>query len=173
LLTYSSPYNYETLAFVVPDSRRADFSDAEWIRSTPGLKIAVPNLPYFKLVLAREFPNVTIVPVPSEHLNDYYFEGMGEPADALFYTAETGSFRSLLYPAFSVAIPKPVMIKIPNAYPVCRGDIHLARFLSIWIDLKKNDGTISDLYDHWVMGKNAQKVKPNWSVIRDVLHWVD
>ena len=32
--------------------------------------------------------------------------------------AERGSFRTLLYPAFSVAVPHPVILKIPLAYPV-------------------------------------------------------
>ena len=174
LMSFSAPYNYETIAFIVPDASRADFSSAEWIRSTKGLRIAVPDLPYFKTMLAREFPNVTIVPIPFDNgrLNDF-FEGKGEPADALFYTAEQGSFRTLIYPAFSVATPQPLILKIPNAYPVCRNDMALARFLSIWIDLKKNDGTIAALYDHWILGKDAEKSKPHWSIIRDVLHWVD
>ena len=45
-MVYSSNYIDETLAFVVPDHRRADFSSAEWIRGTTGLKVAVPDLPY-------------------------------------------------------------------------------------------------------------------------------
>jgi Na+/H+-dicarboxylate symporter len=45
---FSSNYLDETLAFVVPSYRRADFSSAEWIRRTPGLRIAVPELPYLR-----------------------------------------------------------------------------------------------------------------------------
>jgi hypothetical protein len=45
-------------------------------------------------------------------------------------------------------------------------------FVNIWIDLKKKDKTIKALYDHWILGKAAEKKEPRWSIIRDVLHWV-
>ena len=156
-MVYSSNYIDETLAFIVPDYRRADFSSAEWIRGTPGLRVAVPDLPYLLGLVQREFPGVTIVPIPFTHatITDF-FEGRGPSVDALAYTAERGSFRSLLYPAFSVAVPHPVVLKLPLAYPVARHDVEAARFLSNWIDLKQKDGTIQALYDHWVLGRDAQ-----------------
>ena len=173
-MVYSATYIDETLAFIVPDYRRADFSSAEWIRATPGLKVAVPDLPYLLGLVQREFPGVTIVPIPFTHANiTDYFEGRGPAVDALAYTAERGSFRSLLYPAFSVAVPHPVVIKLPLAYPVARHDVEAARFLSNWIDLKRKDGTIQSLYDHWVLGRDARRTEPRWSVVRNVLHWVN
>ena len=173
-MAFSSNYLDETLAFIVPDYRRADFSSADWIRKTPGLRVAVPNLPYAKELVHREFPGVTIVEVPlnSTSVTDF-FKGQGEPVDALVLTAERGSFRTLLYPAFSVAVPHPVILKLPLAYPVARHDIEAARFLSNWIDLKNKDGTIKSLYDHWILGQNASPPKRRWSVIRNVLHWVN
>ena len=35
------------------------------------------------------------------------------------------------------------------------------------------DGTIDGLFDYWIMGKNAGPSGQRWSIIRDVLHWVD
>ena len=49
----------------------------------------------------------------------------------------------------------------------------MASFLSGWIELKRKDGTLQALYDHWVLGLDADARGPRWSVIRDVLHWVD
>jgi Na+/H+-dicarboxylate symporter/ABC-type amino acid transport substrate-binding protein len=172
-MVYSSNYMDETMAFIVPDYRRADFSSAEWVRATPGLRVAVPDLPYLLGLVQREFPGVTVVPIPFSHtaITDF-FEGRGPSVDALAYTAERGSFRSLLYPAFSVAVPHPVVLKLPLAYPVARHDVEAARFLSNWIDLKQKDGTIKGLYDHWVLGRDARHAQPRWSVLRNVLHWV-
>jgi ABC-type amino acid transport substrate-binding protein len=173
-IVLSSSYLDETLAFIVPDYRRADFSSADWIRETPGLRVAVPNLYYLHDLIHREFPGVTTVEIPFTHASiTDYFEGRGEPVDGLVLTAERGSFRTLLYPAFSVAVPHPVTLKIPLAYPVARHDLEFARFMSLWIDLKKKDATIQSLYDHWILGQNAQPPKKRWSVIRNVLHWVD
>jgi len=173
-IVFSPPYLDETLAFVVPDYRRADFADAGWIRKTPGLRVGVPDLPYLLMLVDREFPGVTTVAIPMNQTSiDDFFAGRGEPVDALVATAERGSFYSLLHPAFSVAVPQPVILKIPLAYPVARHDLEFARFLGLWIDLKKKDGTIQSLYDHWILGKNAELPKKHWSVLRNVLHWVD
>jgi Na+/H+-dicarboxylate symporter/ABC-type amino acid transport substrate-binding protein len=172
-MAFSSNYLDETLAFIVPDYRRADFSSAEWIRKTPGLRVAVPNLPYASVLLHREFPGVTQVEVPLDNkIVTDFFKGQGPPVDALLLTAERGSFRTLQYPAFSVAVPHPVVLKLPLAYPVARHDLEAARFLSNWIDLKTKDGTIQSLYDHWILGKDATPPKRRWSVIRNLLHWV-
>jgi Na+/H+-dicarboxylate symporter/ABC-type amino acid transport substrate-binding protein len=167
---FSPPYLDETMAFVVPDHRRAEFSDAEWVRAQAGLRVGVPDLPYVRQVVEREFPNVTIVPVP---LGDPegFFASRGERLDAIFLTAERGSFLTLLYPAYSVAVPHPLEMRMPLAYPVARHDLEMARFLGLWIDLKKKDGTIQALYDHWILGRDARAKKPRWSILRDVLHW--
>jgi hypothetical protein len=45
--------------------------------------------------------------------------------------------------------------------------------VNTWVELKKRDGTIRRTYDHWILGKGAQRTGPRWCVIRDVLHWVD
>jgi hypothetical protein len=39
--------------------------------------------------------------------------------------------------------------------------------------MKEKDGTIQKAYDYWVLGKQFKKKQPRWSVIRDVLHWVE
>jgi ABC-type amino acid transport substrate-binding protein len=169
---FSANYIDETLAFVVPDYRRADFSSAEWIRANPGLKVAVPDIPYLLDLVQREFPGVVALPLPldTEKAADY-LRSRGDAVDAVALTAERGSFLTLLHPAYSVAVPHPVILKIPLAYPVARHDIEFARFLSHWIDLKQKDGTIPALYNHWILGQDARPPRPHWSILRDVLHW--
>jgi Na+/H+-dicarboxylate symporter len=169
-MVFTAPYLDETLAFLVPDHRRSEFLSAEKVRAAHGLRIAVPDLPYVLLLMNREFPKVETVTMkdPMD-----YLEGRGPSVDALVLTAERGSFLTLLYPAYSVAVPHPLELRIPLAYPVARRDMEFARFLGTWIDLKRKDGTIGKLYDHWILGKAASAPKPHWSVLRDVLHWVD
>jgi len=169
-LDFSPPYLDETLAFVVRDHRRAEFSHAEWIREQEGLRVAAPDLAFFLLVLKREFPKLDVVPVPMRDIPGY-LEGRGEPVDAVCLTAERGSFLTLLYPAFSVAVPHPMEVRLPLAYPVARHDLDLTRYLATWIDIKKKDGTIRDLYAHWILGRDARAKRPRWSILRNVLHW--
>jgi Na+/H+-dicarboxylate symporter/ABC-type amino acid transport substrate-binding protein len=169
-IVFTPPYIDETLAFLVPDHRRSEFLSAEKVRAAHGLRVAVPDLPYALFLVKREFPNVETVTLkdPMD-----YLEGRGPSVDALVLTAERGSFLTLLYPAYSVAVPHPLDLRIPLAYPVARRDLEFARFLGTWIDLKRKDGTIGKLYDHWILGKAASAPKPHWSMLRDVLHWVD
>ena len=87
--------------------------------------------------------------------------------------AERGSAWTLLYPQFSVVVPEPGIIKVPLAYPIAEHDAAFAGFMNTWIDLKRKDGTIQRLYDYWVLGRDAAPRQPRWSVIRNVLHWVD
>jgi ABC-type amino acid transport substrate-binding protein len=87
--------------------------------------------------------------------------------------AESGSVLTLLYPKFTVVVPEPGVVKIPLAYPVARRDQDWAHFINAWIELKRRDGTIDALYGHWILGKRADKRQPRWSIIRNVLHWVE
>jgi Na+/H+-dicarboxylate symporter len=169
---FSPPYLDEVLAFVAPDHRRAEFSDAAWVRAQPGLRVGIPDLPYVAQLVGREFPNVTIVPIPLDDAGGHFADrGKAERLDAVCLTAERGAFQTLLHPAWSVAVPHPLDIRLPLAYPVARHDLEMARFLGLWIELKRRDGTIRALYDHWILGKDAKARQPRWSILRDVLGW--
>jgi hypothetical protein len=87
--------------------------------------------------------------------------------------AERGSAWTLRSPQFTVVVPEPGVLKVPLAYALPQHDHDFARFLNTWIELKRRDGTIDDLYQYWILGRNAAARRPRWSVIRDVLHWVE
>ena len=99
------------------------------------------------------------------------FPSPREPVDALLLTAERGSAWTLLHPEFSIVVPMPGRIQVPLAYPVA--DLEMARFVDTWIDLVRKDGTIQELYDYWILGRTARGRAPRWSIVRNVLHWVD
>ena len=69
-------------------------------------------------------------------------------------------------------VPKPDVSKIPMAYPVAGRDREFAGFLSHWIQLKHNGREYAMLYNHWILGLDAEPKHPRWSIIRDVLGWV-
>ena len=102
-----------------------------------------------------------------------FFDGRRGHADALVLPAERASAWSLMYPAYSVVVPGPEQIHIPLAYPIGRRDQPLAAFVNTWIGLKRKDGTLDAVYKHWILGQDAASVEPRWSIIRNVLHWVD
>jgi ABC-type amino acid transport substrate-binding protein len=166
---FSAPYMDATLAFVVKDHRLEEFSSRDAIRRLEAPRIGVLNVPYYVDKVRRVLPQATVVQLNSI---TEFFEGKGEELDAFLYAAEAGSAWSLLYPAYTVAIPQPGVLKGPVAYPLPRGDRDLVDFINVWLELKKRDRTIEVLYDYWVLGKNAVPRQPRWSVIRNILHWV-
>ena len=36
-----------------------------------------------------------------------------------------------------------------------------------------SEGTIQHAYDYWILGRGGEKDGPRWSILRDVLGWVD
>jgi ABC-type amino acid transport substrate-binding protein len=166
---YSIPYIDYTLAFLVKDYRRHDFNDFKLL-SRQDLTLAITAGPYYQNLLHTLLPRADLLIIDSY---DTFFDHYSDMADALFTVAEKGAAWSLLYPAYSVAIPFGDKIKFPIAFPVPLGEESLADLLKNWISLKQKDGTINGLYDYWILGKQPAHHTPRWSIIRDVLHWVD
>ncbi len=172
-MLFSDPYMDLTPAVVIRDHQRERFLEMSDIRERAGLKMAVRSSKidtYFVDKLRHGFPLAEIVVIDMEQ---DFFEAEKGTFDALVSTAEGGSAWTLLYPSFTVVVPRPLKLSVPLAYPVARKDQEFADFVSTWIELKKKDGTFQRFYDHWILGLTAQQTGPRWSVVRDVLHWVD
>jgi len=165
---FSAPYLDETLAFLVPDHERTRFSSWDDIRSARGLRVGVIRAPYYLQKVDAELPGVEIVPIeePAQ-----MFQLRSPPLDAIMLTAERGSAYTLLHPEYSVAVPKPRVAKVPLAYVIAGRDAALASVVNTWIDLKRKDGTIDELFGHWILGRDAARRQRRWSVVDDVLKW--
>jgi Na+/H+-dicarboxylate symporter len=170
LAGYSIPYLYLSAAFLVKDHRRKDFSSIDAIAQLDHPRVAIEALPYYKDKVLLRLPNIELVEVLSPR---DYIENRSDALDAMVMTAESASAWSLLYPQFTAITPESVTIRLPFAFPLPKGEDALADFLEVWIDLKQSDGTIDQLYGYWVLGKQDRRRQPRWSVIRDVLHWVE
>jgi ABC-type amino acid transport substrate-binding protein len=170
-MVFSNPYLDETFAFVVKDHLRERFSTWASIREFGDSPVAVPDLPYYVDRLKARAPALKLQVVGTiQQIED----GMKNATlDAVALPAERGSVLTLLYPKYTVVVPEPGVVKIPLAYPVARRDHDWAYFLNLWIELKRRDGTIDALYGHWILGKQAGTRQPRWSIMRDVLHWID
>jgi ABC-type amino acid transport substrate-binding protein len=72
-----------------------------------------------------------------------------------------------------VVVPEPNPVKVPLAYPLPPNHTDWAELVNNWIELKRRDGTIAALFRHWIMGQGAEPRGRRWSVVRNVLHWVN
>jgi Na+/H+-dicarboxylate symporter/ABC-type amino acid transport substrate-binding protein len=166
----SDSYLDETVALIVPDHAREQFTSWEAIRRLGSLTIAVPAVPYYLRKLREMLPSAEVQ--VSDDVESWFARAHAD-GEALALPAERGSAFTLKYPAYSVVVPGPEPIKVPLAYPIGKRDEPLARFVNTWIALKRKDGTIDAAYQHWILGHDATPSRPRWSIVRDVLHWVE
>lgn len=169
-VAFSSPYLDETMAFVLKDYLRSQFEQWEDIEAMESLTVAVPNVPYYIAKVRERLPKAKLHIVPDIRT---IFEGLGTAFDAAILPAERASAWTLLHPEFSVVVPEPGLVKVPIAFALARNDERLISFFNTWLELKHRDGTIDALYGHWILGQSAGTRSPRWSVIRNVLHWVE
>jgi len=167
---FSEPYIDETLAFVVKDYLRGRFETWASIQAIRDITIGIPPVPYYEQALKARLPGVPLreFTLTQDPLSD------AAGFDAVALPAERGSVMTLLNPQWSVVVPQPDLLKVPIAFPLARRDLEWASFVNAWIELKRRDGTLDGLYSHWILGKNpGARETPRWSVIRNVLHWVE
>jgi ABC-type amino acid transport substrate-binding protein len=167
---YSEPYLDLKLAIIVPDHMRRTFmEDAQTLHDGSGFRVALVGSHYFEPLLRSVLPNVEIVNLESA---ESFFSGEKAPADALVLSAEEGAAYTFRHPNYTLILPEK-RIMIPAAYALPRGESQWKDFVDSWIDLKRKDGSIESEYQFWMQGGAAKIKQPRWSIIRDVLGWID
>jgi len=157
-------------AVVVEDHRRDEFKTMAEISQIKSLSLGVLGGDYVGVRIKERFPDVKIVEFNSPQ---EFFDGGFLEVDAFVMSAEAASVWTLLNPEFSVVVPQPAGRSVPLTYVVANKDRDFADYVSYWIELQQKSETIKQLYAHWILGKAAEKTEPRWSIIRNVLHWVD
>ena len=165
---FSRTYLDETLGVIVEDERRAAFMTWKAIKAAGPLTVAVPDVPYYVDTIHELLPDASI-----ERFDDVdaLLGGTGAKVDAIVFPAERGSAWTLMYPRYTVVVPTPSRIRLPLAYPLARNDEAFARYINTWLELKEKDGTLSALYDYWILGRTGEAGARRWSMMRDVLRW--
>jgi ABC-type amino acid transport substrate-binding protein len=164
-IPFSASYVDETLAFIVPDHRRDEFANWEAVRARTDLTLAAPDLPYYVDLMRRLLPRAEIEVMTD--LEAQMAAGTVD-ADAIVAAAERGSAWTLLHPQFTVVVPQPGLVRIPLAYPLAR-DEEWRKFVDQWLELKRKDGTLEELYAYWILGRDAAEKRRRWSIWDDVL----
>jgi Na+/H+-dicarboxylate symporter/ABC-type amino acid transport substrate-binding protein len=170
---FSESYLRATISFLTRDHRRRDFVDAGGLDKLGPLRLGIGDVPYYRDKVQEAMPQAELVSVRSATDTHRVLAAAQSDLDAIVMPAEEAAVWSVMYPGFGVAIPKPDPLRIPVAYAMAPGDEELADLVNMWIELKRNDGTIDRLYRYWIEGRALEKTAPRWSVIRNLLKWVD
>ena len=137
------------------------------MREFDGLPLGVRSGSYFAARARMHFPEAEIVRLDSER---DFFDTSG--LDVLITTAEGGSAWTLLYPGYATINPVESTERAALAF-VIPGEMDVEEYLELWIELKRLDGTHDRLFDYWILGRDTTVEHRRWSIMRDVLQWVD
>jgi proton glutamate symport protein len=170
--TMTAPIYTSSVGLIVPDHARHAFRDWDGIRERgQSVRLAVPDNPEAIDFAQWLLPDAALVPITSLEDQRRMLETGAPGVDALGALSEEGAAWALLYPQFSLAVPRPVVFT-PQAIGVARGNESLVRVLDAWIAAETASGTIDRLYRYWLLGEAAKSARPpRWSVLRNVLGW--
>jgi Na+/H+-dicarboxylate symporter len=172
-MNFTRPYMEMKAAFIVKDYRKKEFQTRSDMAAMTGLRVAVTpaNSPEDRRLLRGYLANAKLVELDS--IRDFFSKA--DVADALLTTDKIGKAWALLSPEFGVATPKPHLFVYDVAYPIpiAKGDYIFLEYLNHWLTLQQTSGATARQFDYWILGKTPQRKTPRWSVIRNVLHWVD
>jgi Na+/H+-dicarboxylate symporter/ABC-type amino acid transport substrate-binding protein len=160
-----------TLGLLVPDHQRKRYATLDQIRGLKGLTIGVvqgDDAFLRRLQAAMPLANIERITSPRPFLR-----GQRPGVDAVLYSAEGGSAWTLIYPDYSIAVPQPATSRLPTGFIVPRNDDHWAMYVDEWVSMQRINGSVDRLFEHWIQGQGAEPTEPRWSVIRNVLGWVD
>jgi Na+/H+-dicarboxylate symporter/ABC-type amino acid transport substrate-binding protein len=172
-MQFSEPVLELTAAIAVRDYKRHLFQDIKQIRRIEGLELGVVTGragggAYYASWLRDRLPDATITELTDQ---SEFFEHRDGTLDGLVTSAEGGSIWAIIHPGFSIVVPSDDLVAVPMAYPVA--DESLENFVNNWLHLKRANRSIEALRRHWLQGESQVERKPRWSVIRDVLGWVE
>jgi len=165
----SHPYSEVTLGLLVEDHRRREFESVDKLSGMDATKFAVLQSPSLLRALELSVPGQQFLHVDSPR---DFLEGELPQIDALFMSAEAASAWTLVFPNYSAVIRKPGR-SIPIVFGLPQSDATFRSFVDTWIQSSKALGVMDTAYDRWILGLETVERRPRWSIIRDVLHWVD
>jgi Na+/H+-dicarboxylate symporter/ABC-type amino acid transport substrate-binding protein len=162
-----------TIGLIVRDHLRQNFR--HWHQAVElgaSLKLGVDSSPESIAMMENILPEVVLLPIKDMEEQNQILDAGLKGLDAIADMAEEGAAWTLLYPEFSLVVPRPTK-SIPVAYAVAHGNLELLNAVNAWLLSEKALGNIDELYEYWMLGgASLQDKPPRWSVIRDVLGWV-
>jgi len=167
------PVFTSSVGLVVPDHTREAFKSWEAIRERGGaIRIAIPGNPEARAFARALLPQAELVPLGGLADQRGMLESEQFAVDAIADLSEEGAAWTLLYPRFTLVVPEPAIFTA-QGFGVARGNLSLAQTVNAWILEEQAQGTVDALYRYWMLGDERRTRLPRWSVIRDVLHWVE
>lgn len=149
--TLTIPYTTQSIAFIVKEQRRNEFTNWQSIFKRDDLIIGIPELFYSENLIKRYFKHGKVWEISTPRL---FFKDDYQHIDAMLFGAPTASAWTLLHPDYTVIVPKPAQPPLSMAFAINSKDTRFELFMRNWITTKKQNNNISQLFDYWIAGNN-------------------
>ncbi|MCW8832432.1 MAG: transporter substrate-binding domain-containing protein, partial [Colwellia sp.] len=157
-LTLTIPYTTQTVAFIVKEEKRSEFTNWKNIFKRDDVIIGIPELFYSENLIKRYFKHGKVWEISTPRL---FFKEQYQHIDAMLFGAPTASAWTLLHPEYTVVAPSPAQPPLSMAFAINNEDNAFELFMRNWITMKKNNNDINRLFDYWVAGKNPDFLSNN------------
>jgi Na+/H+-dicarboxylate symporter/ABC-type amino acid transport substrate-binding protein len=163
-MQFSSSYIEQANALVIPISKVDKYRTLAQIQKLPNLRIGA--LGAYEEVVHSHFPDKTLIigEVAELYQNKY---------DAYMWAELQAYIWCLANPTYTTLTYQGEMGKKYFAYPMKRNAEQLVHFINEWLVLKQEQGFAYRQRQYWFLGKEYNPATKRWSVLRDVLHWVE
>lgn len=168
--SFSNPYTEVTLGLLVEDHLRQNFETTQHLILARDQSIAVLNSPSLLRALKLSLPELDFLPVDSPR--DFLRKKM-PGVEALIMPAEAASAWTMVYPEFTTVIPSPGRTSMPLVFALPVDDVIFEKYVNSWLQGASARGVADIARDRWILGRDTTRRAARWSIIRDVLHWVD
>jgi Na+/H+-dicarboxylate symporter/ABC-type amino acid transport substrate-binding protein len=169
-LLFTRPYITPRLVFLVHESSRKLFSTIDHIFESNKTMVAVMKGSSFEPLARELFPTKEIILLDSYEDFQQYGPNVG-----LLWEEEEAIAWILSHRGYRIVLTQPQLGIDSIGYAIRNNSFRFLDYLNRWLQLKETQGFTAKQLDLWVKGKTeiAAPAEPRWSVIHDVLHWVD
>ena len=167
-VAFTRSYLDKSLGFAVLDYRRDEFLTLESMTRKVGLRVLAPGSHYYQEVIQELLPNAELVSGATARA---FFRGEVEGVDLMSVEAEGGAAWTLIYPDFTVIVPKGIRVKGSSALALPRNRDDFSRYVDAWLEVSEKSAFIEQLKRYWILGQGDARKPPRWSIMRNVLGW--
>ena len=166
-IDYTDPVINLNSALVTRDHLINDFKSDERINALKQKNIAYVTYNDAVKQVIKKHPNLNFIAI-----DDYkdFFRQKGDKYDAVLISAQAGSAWTLFFPQYGMTLLKNKR-QYPLAFAIAKHNRSLLSYCNNWLKLRKIDGSQDEIYNYWILGKDAAPHHTRWSILDNMLDW--
>lgn len=161
---FTNAYIEQNNVLLLPRSNLSLFHNYNEVSNHPDIRIG--GVGGYKEIVKSHFPQNTLVPL-------HAFDFTQEKVDAILWSELPAYIWCLAHPDYTAISFDNTLGKKYFAYPCQMESEQFLHFLNDWLQLKQEQGFEQEQRQYWFLGKAQTPESHRWSILRNVLHWVN